>query len=224
LGLALVLVPSGKSDWVAATPLPMFPLSTVLYPHVSINLHLFEPRYRALARDLSSGDGRFGIVLISRGSEVGGGEERYDIGTKARVTEALELPDGRWHVIARGEERIRIETWLPDDPYPVALVYPLPDLEPEAEPASDIRERAERAVKRALALKAELDEPAHSTSLEISSDPVRAGYELAAVAPITTHDHQRLLEAESAFMRLSLVAQLASEAGDHLLARLAQGG
>lgn len=202
----------------------MFPLGTVLYPHVAINLHLFEPRYRALGRDLSAGDGRFGIVLISRGSEVGGGEGRYDIGTKARVTEALELPDGRWQLIARGEARIRVSTWLPDDPYPVALVQELPDLGPEAEPAAELRGRAERAVKRALALKAELDEPAHSASIEISPDPVRAGYELAAVAPVTTNDHQRLLEAESAYARLSLVAELATEAGDVMLARLAQGG
>lgn len=207
-----------------ATPLPMFPLSTVLYPHVAINLHLFEPRYRALGRDLSSGDGRFGIVLISRGSEVGGGEERYSVGTKARVTEALELPDGRWDLIARGEERIRVATWLPDDPYPVALVHRLPDLEPEVEPAAQLRDRAEHAVKRALALKAELDEPAHSASVVISSDPVRAGYELAAVAPVATQDHQRLLEAESAYMRLALVAELATEAGDVMLARLGQGG
>ncbi len=207
-----------------ATPLPMFPLSTVLYPHVAINLHLFEPRYRALGRDLSAGDGRFGIVLISRGSEVGGGEERHTVGTKARVTEALELPDGRWELIARGEERIRVATWLPDDPYPVALVHRLPDLDPEVEPAAQLRDRAEHAVKRALTLKAELDEPAHSASVVISSDPVRAGYELAAVAPVTTQDHQRLLEAESAYVRLALVADLATEAGDVMLARLAQGG
>ena len=202
----------------------MFPLSTVLYPHVAINLHLFEPRYRALGRDLSAGNGRFGIVLISRGSEVGGGEERYAIGTKARVTEALELPDGRWELTARGEERIRVSTWLPDDPYPVALVNQLPDLETEAEPAAELKARAERAVKRALALKAELDEPAHSASVVISSDPVRAGYELAAVAPVTTHDHQRLLEAESPYARLALVTELATEAGDALVARLSQGG
>ena len=206
------------------TPLPMFPLQTVLYPHVAINLHLFEPRYQALGRDLSAGDGRFGIVLISRGSEVGGGEERYAIGTKARVTEALELPDGRWEMVAQGEERIRVATWLPDDPYPVALVQQLPDLGPEVEPAAEIKGLAERAVRRALTLKAELDEPAHSASLAISADPVRASYELAAVVPVTAHDHQRLLESESAHARLALVRELATEVGDELLARLGQGG
>lgn len=206
------------------TPLPMFPLGTVLYPHVAIGLHLFEPRYRQLGRDLSAGDGRFGIVLIERGSEVGGGESRHLIGTKARITEALELPDGRWQVVARGEERIRVATWLPDDPYPLALVQELPDLEPEADPATEMRDRAEVAVRRALALKAELDEPAHSSGVPVSADPIRAAYELAAIAPVGPQDHQRLLEAESPYARLRLVVDLCTSAAEEFVQRLARGG
>lgn len=209
---------------MADTPLPMFPLGTVLYPHVAIGLHLFEPRYRQLGKDLSAGNGRFGIVLIEKGSEVGGGESRHLIGTKARVTEALELPDGRWQLVARGEERIRVATWLPDDPYPLALVEELPDLEPEADPAAEMRDRAEAAVRRALALKAELDEPAHSSGVPISADPIRAGYEMAAVAPVGPKDHQRLLEAESPYARLVLVADLCQEASEEFVKRLALGG
>jgi uncharacterized protein len=205
-------------------PLPMFPLGTVLYPHVAIGLHLFEPRYRALGRDLSNGDGRFGIVLIERGPEVGGGEARYAIGTKARVTESFQMPDGRWQLVAQGEERIRVATWLPDDPYPMALVQELPDLLPEADPAAEIRDVAEREVRRALALKAELAEPAQSSAVPISDDPVRAGYELAAVVPVGPLEHQRLLEAETAHARLSLVAQVAREASESFVLRLSQGG
>ena len=62
--------------------LPMFPLSAVLFPHSSMPLHVFEPRYRELMRDCLAGDGRFGIVLIERGSEVGGGDERSTLGTR----------------------------------------------------------------------------------------------------------------------------------------------
>lgn len=209
---------------MAATPLPIFPLGTVLYPHIAIGLHLFEPRYQALGRDLAAGDGRFGIVLIDRGSEVGGGESRTLIGTQARVTEAMELDDGRWQLIARGEERIRVTTWLPDDPYPMALVQELPDLLTDADPASELRDEAEREVRRALALKAELDEPAQSSAVPISTDPIRAGYELAAVAPIGPYDHQRLLEAESPFARLALVTELSRSAAGDFVRRLSAGG
>ena len=100
----------------------MFPLSAVLFPHASMPLHVFEPRYRELMRDCLAGDARFGIVLIERGSEVGGGDERSALGTRGVITEAAELPDGRWVLEIEGEALIEVEEWLPDDPYPVALV------------------------------------------------------------------------------------------------------
>ena len=69
-------------------PLPMFPLGTVLFPSVFLPLHVFEPRYQELTRDCLAGDNEFGVVLIERGSEVGGGDARFDVGTVARIIEA----------------------------------------------------------------------------------------------------------------------------------------
>jgi Lon protease-like protein len=47
-------------------PLPMFPLGTVLFPHMPLPLHVFEMRYRQLTRDcLRSGLSdrlRYGVV------------------------------------------------------------------------------------------------------------------------------------------------------------------
>ena len=100
----------------------MFPLSAVLFPHASMPLHVFEPRYRELMRDCLAGDARFGVVLIERGSEVGGGDERSGLGTRGVITKSVELPDGRWVLQLEGEAVIEVEQWLPDDPYPVALV------------------------------------------------------------------------------------------------------
>ncbi|WP_432793484.1 LON peptidase substrate-binding domain-containing protein [Rhodococcus ruber] len=109
--------------------LPMFPLGTVLLPGDALPLHVFEPRYRRLVRDcLADPDGpRFGVVLIERGHEVGGGETRHDVGTIARIVMDTELDDGRYVLECIGEERIRVKNWLPDDPYPRAEVEPWPD-------------------------------------------------------------------------------------------------
>src|ERR1700716_2301802 len=74
----------------------MFPLGNVLFPHAQLSLHVFEPRYRALAEACLAGDGEFGVVLIERGSEVGGGDTRFSIGTVARIVAAGRLPDGRY--------------------------------------------------------------------------------------------------------------------------------
>ena len=75
-----------------ALPMPMFPLGTVLFPHMGLPLHVFEARYQALTRDCLDGNGEFGVVLIERGSEVGGGDTRFGVGTVALIAEAAELP------------------------------------------------------------------------------------------------------------------------------------
>src|SRR6478672_6836758 len=99
-----------------AKAMPMFPLGTVLFPHAPLPLHLFEDRYRALAETCLRGDGRFGVVLIERGFEVGGGDQRFGVGTVARIVEAARTPDGRYLLATVGTERFRIKKWLGDDP------------------------------------------------------------------------------------------------------------
>lgn len=106
---------------------PMFPLGTVLFPGESIPLHIFEERYRQLTADCLAADGRFGIVLIERGSEVGGGETRVDSGTLVEITGARETPDGRWALLVTGVQRIKVARWLADDPYPLAEIEPWDD-------------------------------------------------------------------------------------------------
>src|SRR3954467_2773228 len=135
--------------------LPMFPLNTVLFPTVAIPLHVFEPRYRALTRHCLDPDRRFGIVLIERGSEVGGGVVRFDIGTCARIVEADELPDGRWVLVAVGAERLRVVRWLADEPYPRAEVQILTE-QGATESALEKRVGVERLLRRALARQAEV--------------------------------------------------------------------
>ncbi len=80
----------------------MFPLSTVLFPHARAFLHVFEPRYRAMVADCLAGDRRLGVVLIARGSEVGGGDQRVDVGTLASIETAEPAADGRWHLAVEG--------------------------------------------------------------------------------------------------------------------------
>jgi Lon protease-like protein len=103
----------------------MFPLGTVLFPYALLPLHVFEPRYRVMMRECLRTDQEFGVVLIERGSEVGGGDARFGIGTLARIVRATELDDGRYAVTAVGLRRLRVEEWLDDDPYPQANVIAL---------------------------------------------------------------------------------------------------
>jgi Lon protease-like protein len=200
----------------------MFPLGTVLFPYVHLPLHVFELRYRALVKDCLRNRHEFGVVLIERGHEVGGGDDRFRTGTVAHIVEAAELPDGRWALAAVGTRRVKVSTWLPDDPYPVALVGDRPDLG-EDEVDDDVLGAAEHSVRRALVLKAELDEPSAPARFELSDRREVAGWQLAALAPLNAFDRQQLLERDHAVERLQLLRQLADEAADVLAYRLSGG-
>jgi hypothetical protein len=198
---------------MSAARLPMFPLSAVLFPHASMPLHVFEPRYRELMRDCLAGDARFGVVLIERGSEVGGSDQRSTLGTRGVITQAAELPDGRWVLEIEGEALIEVDEWLPDDPYPVALVRE-PAAAPGAEDAAPLVGAAGHRVRRARALLAEQGgAPPLPPELALhgGGDVDLAAWQLCAVAPLSAYDAQRLLAAAGARERLRLLGALMEE-------------
>ncbi|HEY6427343.1 MAG TPA: LON peptidase substrate-binding domain-containing protein [Acidimicrobiales bacterium] len=204
------------------TALPMFPLSAVLFPHASMPLHVFEQRYRELVRVCLEGDARFGIVLIERGSEVGGGDQRSNVGTRAVMTHAAALADGRWMLRVQGEARITIEEWLPDDPYPQALVTERPGPGPGADDtptatdtAATLLSAGEQRVRRARAVLAEHGGAPALPPDEVfdphDPDPETAAWRLCAAAPVSAYDAQRLLVAETTAARLGLLGRLMDE-------------
>ncbi len=133
-----------------ATPLPMamFPLQSALLPDEDLPMQIFEPRYTALIRAcMRDDDPRFGVVLISHGREVGGGDVRCDVGTVARITEYADIAgSGRFVLRCRTGERIRVCEWLPDDPYPRAMVQAWPDEPGEPVSAGQLEELEDRVM------------------------------------------------------------------------------
>ena len=204
---------------MADVPLPMFPLGTVLVPSAGLPLHVFEPRYQALVHDCLGGDQEFGVVLIERGSEVGGQDVRTDVGTVARILQSQELPDGRWAIAAIGVRRVRVVRWLPDDPYPIAEVVDWPDPDPTSGHA-DALTQCLGLLRRALALAAEAGDGVPPATIELSDDPVLAGYQAMAVAPLGPLDRHRLLAAESPDARVADLADLLRDAIEVLELRL----
>ena len=202
-------------------PLPMFPLGTVLFPHGVLPLHVFEPRYRALTERCLADDGVFGVVLIERGSEVGGGDHRFDVGTTARIVQAGRLDAGRWVLMTVGERRVRVSQWLPDDPYPIADVEVLDEHGGEA--ATVLIPDIGRALHRLLALRTELGEPGPGVDVTLADDAVRASFEACALASLGPLDAQQLLETDDTAERLTRLAALLDEESAVLELRLAEG-
>ena len=119
--------------------LPIFPLSNVvLFPRVQTPLHLFEPRYRQLARDVLAGVSRIGMVTVppAHASEMQGDPPIFPIGCCGRVTESQQLPDGRYNIVLLGEYRFQVadeRARSGDRLYRVARVQRLEDAYPEGE-------------------------------------------------------------------------------------------
>ena len=154
----------------------MFPLGSVLFPHMVLPLHIFEPRYRVLMFDCTRGASReFGVVLIERGLEVGGADERFGVGTVARIVEAAELPDGRWVLNAVGTRRVRVDRVAARRPLPAGRGRRRGRAGRGPRPTTEPLRQAERLVRRALALAAELGEPAAPATVELADDPEVGG-------------------------------------------------
>jgi Lon protease-like protein len=198
---------------------PMFPLGTVLFPSLLLPLHVFEPRYRQLTAECLEREREFGVVLIERGHEVGGGDVRTDVGTLARIVQAQPFPDGRWALVTVGTTRVAIAEWLTDDPYPRAVTEPMPD-EPAGPDTAALLERAVTLLRAVLARKTELGEPAAPINTELAHDVALASYQAAALAPLGPIDRQRLLVSAGPDTRLTLLVELLEDERAFLDARL----
>jgi Lon protease-like protein len=179
------------------TVMPMFPLSTVLMPAMPLSLRIFEERYLKLLGDLMLDENpEFGVVLIERGAEIGGGEKRLGIGTLASVTDIGTL-DQFYGLESTGTQRFRVNAWLPDDPYPMADIDFIPDLvwNDSLMPA---RVHLETKVRNLLAFASEFGDLQYGPETEISDDPMDACWQLAGMLPVGGLDQVDLLESESA--------------------------
>jgi Lon protease-like protein len=210
----------------------MFPLGTVLMPGVVLPLHVFEPRYQSLVQDCIEGSQEFGVVLIARGNEVGGGDERTIVGTLARMVQVARLDGGRYAVMAIGTSRIRVQEWLDDAPYPRALVEEWPDDSDLSAPntwwdgqgeASALLGALVSRTRRLAALALELGDRGGDPGQALADAPVRLSYEVSDLAPLGPTDRFALLSAPGPVARMDLLSGLLDDVESVLRFRLDDG-
>ena len=182
----------------------MFPLGSVLFPSMPLPLRVFEPRYLTMLSEILPDEpSEFAVVLIERGSEVGGGEHRFPVGTIAQITD-LDTAEDFVVLIAEGTHRVQVTEWLDDDPYPKAEVRVLDDFVWD-DTLAPVRAKAEAAVRGLLDLATKLTGEGWPSDIELADDPVAACWQLAAIAPLGPLDQVELLAApDLATMLLTL--------------------
>lgn len=191
--------------------LPMFPLGSVLFPFMPIQLRVFEERYLIMLASILESEGpEFGVTLIERGQEVGGGEHRFALGTVAQVTQ-LEARDEFIALAAQGERRIAIDEWLEEEPFPLATVTELDELEWD-DSLEPLRADAEKTVRRTLAVASEFSEQLWAAVVELGDDPIQSSWQLAGIAPVGQLDQLRMLRSTSTEQLLTTIIEVSNEA------------
>jgi len=201
--------------------MPMFPLGSVLIPAMPLSLRIFEERYLKLLGDLVTSDQpEFGVVLIERGAEIGGGEKRMNLGTVATVTD-IGTTEQFYGLESFGSKRFRVNAWLPDDPYPLADIDFLPDLiwDDSLMPA---RVHLETKVRQLLAFASEFGDLKYGPDTAISDDPMDACWQLAGVLPVGPLDQIDLLGCASADELIQRTYEIVKTADETLKAMMDQ--
>lgn len=196
--------------------LPLFPLSTVLYPGLVLPLHIFEARYRTLMADLTAdldegafdesmlGDDApaFGVITIRSGRESGTTEAPmlHEIGCAAALRQVERRPDGRFDLLTSGTRRFRIHDLDTTGPYLVAEVEYLPEEIGTAPPALRTAVRDAYVAYRDQLI--DVAGQAPRVRGTPPSDPTVLSYLVAAAMMLELTEKQRLLEAQDTGERL----------------------
>lgn len=96
----------------ALDALPLFPLpQAVLFPGALLPLHVFEPRYRALVRDVLQTHRALSVVLITDPEAVDehGHPAIASVAGVGVIIDHADLPGGRFNILLRGRARVRLE-------------------------------------------------------------------------------------------------------------------
>ncbi len=190
--------------------LPLFPLTTVLFPEMLMPLHIFEPRYRLLVHRTLQQERPFGVVLVKEGTEIDRNVP-HDVGTSATIVGHTPLEDGRSFIVVRGLRRFRLGAVDSEaEPYLVGDVTWLDD--DDGTGSEGLADAAADGFSEYLnGIVAATKEPrteASETREMREGSPRDVAYRVASGLAIEADERQRLLEAPTVEDRLRSVVRL----------------
>ena len=177
------------------TIIPIFPLGLVLLPEMSLPLHIFEERYKAMTKVCMEQNLEFGIVYFI-------GEQFQTKGCTARILKVLErYEDGRLDIMTRGQNRFAIKELLDEKPYLQAKVDFFDDQPEENTGAEDFRQLARRGLELLRQINKTVDQ-SQTNGFSDRMDLKSVSFSLAACDGFSFEEKQRFLEMTSTERRL----------------------
>ena len=182
--------------------LPLFPLNVVLFPHMPLPLHIFEPRYRQMIAECLEEGHSFGVVAIREGAETGPATP-HDVGTLAKIIRIERLEDGRMNLLVSGASRFEIVKTDTDRPYLRGEIRIIPEAGDDLEATARLTEETALAFRRYSNLVRALvgQEPQEP---EPPMEPELLSYLIGAALNLQVGEKQTLLAQRRTDERLAL--------------------
>jgi Lon protease-like protein len=195
--------------------IPIFPLPVVQFPNAITPLHIFEPRYRKMLKDVMEKDKTFGIIYrpsIEEGAltPISDRVPLGSVGCAVEVAVVQEMPDGRSNILCVGGARFRLLQYLEGEQYLQAEVDFFDD-EPTFEDLTVEAERAKSAFNRLLAANRKIKEEREledDEAPDLPNEPQALSFIVTAYLDIEPSEKQELLEMIDTGERLREVARV----------------
>jgi len=201
---AIIATPSpAAAQTTLPETIPIFPLEDVmLFPEMSVPLHIFEPRYKAMIADALKGNRIVGMVLLRPGYEKD--YERspsvFQIGCAGVINEVEQLPNGEYNIVLGALTKYRITREEASRPYRIAHVTAVADVVAEADrPTLHARRQRLEALIRESGGRTGIAAP----PANISDERLVNG--ISQLAHIDELDRERLLEAPNPLARADVL-------------------
>jgi uncharacterized protein len=173
--------------------LPLFPLNTVLFPGMPLELHIFEERYKLMINKCLDKHKPFGVVLIRHGrAEQDSLAESYSVGCTAHITQMNPLDEGRMNIVAIGHERFRILSVKRDQPYLTGMVENYPLREEKAPDVLPLSQKLRPLLKQFLQVMDKAGQ-VQFRSQRLPQNPIALAYLAAVLLQIPNVQQQALL-------------------------------
>ncbi|TMD42437.1 MAG: peptidase S16 [Chloroflexi bacterium] len=186
--------------------LPLFPLNVVLFPHMPLPLHVFEPRYRQMLAECLEEGHSFGVVAIREGSETGSAVP-FDVGTLAKIVRIDRLEDGRVNLLVTGASRFQILETRTDRPYLRGRIRIIPEEGDDLEESAALTERTATTFREYSNRLRELVGQ-RADQAEPPMEPELLSYLIAAALNLQVAEKQKLLAERRTDARLKLELQI----------------
>lgn len=184
---------------IPLTDLPLFPLTSVLFPGSRLPLRVFEPRYVDLVRECTRHGSGFGVCLILDGGESGMPAVPAAIGTIAHILDFNSTEDGLLGIVAQGGQRFRVErSHIRSNGLLRGEVEVWP-AEPQCEVPVEFA-LLQSILERLIETMAPQWRDAPRSAYD---DASWVGYRLAELLPLSAPEQQRLLELDQPLRRLA---------------------